>query len=82
MCMRNIFFKPIKPGPAAIGDLEAMASATIELLGLNHKLCCDSRDEYAAEYRGGRISLAYLIRRAPFIAQELRRQNRLLPQDS
>lgn len=72
----------VKPGPAAIGDLEFKANATIELLGLNDKPCCDAREEYMEEYINGGIDFAYLIRRAPFIAQELRRQNRLLPQDS
>lgn len=53
------------------------AEAVIEILGLNLPECCRLRSEYLEAYRAGDIKLSYLERRAPFLAQELRRQNAL-----
>jgi hypothetical protein len=71
----------VKPGPAALGSIEVQAHATIEMLGLNREPCCSARAEYVENYLAGEITLGYLARRAPFIAQELSRQERLLPDD-
>lgn len=71
----------VKPGPAAKGALAAQAQASIEMLGLNRKPCCDAREEYVDNYLKGDITLCYLERRAPFVAQELRRQELLLATD-
>jgi 5-methylcytosine-specific restriction endonuclease McrA len=54
---------------------------SILILGLNNKPCCDAREEYVNNYWNGEIILSYLERRAPFIARELQRQGRLLPND-
>jgi hypothetical protein len=50
---------------------------TIDKLGLNQHQCCDTRQEYVNSYLNGAITLAWLERRAPFVASELRRQGRL-----
>lgn len=72
----------VKPGARAVGVVEAQAWETIERLGLNKELCCAQRETYFEAYRAGEISLAYLTRRAPFLAQEMRRQNQLLLGDA
>ncbi|HEX2205718.1 MAG TPA: hypothetical protein VHG91_20565 [Longimicrobium sp.] len=66
----------VKPGPDAGGDLQRVLE-TIETLGLNTKECCDARRAYFDCYNDGEITLAYLERRAPFVAREMRRQGRL-----
>lgn len=72
-------------GAAANGGFLAQVLATIEVLGLNMSECCIARREYVVNYEvgpgNGGIDLPYLERRAPFIAQELRRQGRLLRGD-
>lgn len=69
------------PGPRAIGDLQGRVNRTINLLGLNLSDCRAARREYVVNYEEAQISLAYLERRAPFIAYELTRQSRLRPED-
>ena len=58
--------------------------ATLPLLNLRD--CCLQRKRYVEDYRLGPgnegIDLAYLERRAPFIASELRRQGQLVRGDS
>lgn len=72
-------------GAGAHGNARHQVVATIETLGLNMQECCNARREYVALYESGPghggIGLPYLERRAPFIAQELRRQGRLLRGD-
>jgi len=55
---------------------------TIDTLGLNLQDCIDQRSEYYLDYKSRDISLRWLERRAPFIAQELRRQGKLNPGDA
>ena len=50
---------------------------TIERLRLNDKECCDACAEYAQEYWDDNVNLDYVTRYAPFVANELRRQNKL-----
>jgi len=64
-------------GPSAQGEVIARVEASIETLGLNLADCRKARREYVESYEEGHIDLSYLTRRAPFIAQELRRQGRL-----
>lgn len=71
----------VKPGAGAVGALQAAVEGTIHKLGLNLTVCCAARREYAESYEVGEIDLAYLERRAPFVARELRRQGRLLRGD-
>lgn len=71
----------VVPGLDAKGSALGDVDATIELLGLNHFECCKQRGEYIQSYEAGEIVLSYLERRAPFIAQELRRQGQLRPGD-
>lgn len=52
--------------------LDAIADS-IDDLGLNQPGCREDRKEYVEAYFDGAIALSYLERRAPFIAQELRR---------
>jgi 5-methylcytosine-specific restriction endonuclease McrA len=70
----------VKPGPAA-GMLSDDVVQTIETLGLNRRECCDARRAYFDYYTAGEISLAYLERRAPFVAREMRLQGRLRASD-
>ena len=67
----------VKLGPSATGKHEVMVADTIEKLGLNLHECRYARREYVENYKGKKITLDYLERRAPFIAIELRRQGRL-----
>ena len=60
-------------------DLEAAINATLELV--NAPDCCRAREEYVSCYLNREINHDYLSRRAPFVAQELRRQGELLPED-
>lgn len=62
----------------------AKIDATLPLLNLRD--CCRQRERYVEDYRLGPgnkgIDLAYLERRAPFIASELRRQGQLVRGDT
>jgi hypothetical protein len=68
-------------GAAAKGPELADVNATIETLGLNLADCRQQRREYVEAYQDGGITLRYLEHRAPFVAQELRRQGLLRPED-
>lgn len=67
----------VVPGPRAPKKRIAEIDRTIEDLGLNRRECRRAREEYVVDYERGEIRLAFLERRAPFIASELRRQGRL-----
>ena len=54
---------------------------TIKRLGLNDGECCDAREEHAEDYWCGEVTIDYVTRHAPFVASELRRQNRLRADD-
>jgi len=58
-------------------ELAGQVNTTISRLALNSRQCRELRMQYADDYWAGQITYAYLLRRAPFIAKELRRQNRL-----
>jgi 5-methylcytosine-specific restriction endonuclease McrA len=64
-------------GPAATGAERKQVEDTIATLGLNAQDCVDQRSDYYLDYKAGDITLRWLERRAPFIAQELRRQHKL-----
>jgi hypothetical protein len=76
----------VKPGPAARGPTWDLVTNTIDgLLGLNQRDCRKAREAYVDDYFRGPpvgIELARLERRAPFIAQELRRQGLLVRSDA
>ena len=76
----------VTPGPLAVGALWDKVKDTIDLLGLSMDDCCAARRAYVENYElgpgQGGIDLGYLERRAPFVAQELRRQGRLLRGDT
>lgn len=72
-------------GPKARGAVIAEVEDAITTLGLNLRGCCEAREEYVVDYLEGPpegIALARLERRAPFIAQELRRQGLLVRGDT
>lgn len=69
-------------GPLASGSLITQVDDDIVALGLNLRECRQAREEYVLDYRGGVIALEYLERKAPFIAQELRRQGLLVRGDT
>ena len=71
----------VVPGDRLPPTRHEAAETTIRRLGLCDGECCGARAEYAEAYWDGHISLDYLTRRAPFVAHELRRQNRLTPAD-
>lgn len=64
-------------GSKVKGQLLHDVVSTIEVLGLNLPECRKQRLEYVTDYQAREITLRYLERRAPFIAQELRRQGLL-----
>jgi 5-methylcytosine-specific restriction endonuclease McrA len=70
----------VKPGPMA-GGMETQVSDTVDVLGLNDQECCKAREAYFDCYNAGKISLAHLEERAPFVAREMRRQQLLRPGD-
>ncbi len=72
----------ILPGPSTVEEIRVRVEETLRLLRLNDEICRKARQEYAEGYLEGEIPLAYLERRAPFIARELRRQGKLRPGDS
>jgi len=75
----------VVPGPRARGPLHDTVVATIDDLGLNQRDCRKAREEYVSAYRDGPpggIALERLEVRAPFIAQELRRQGELVRGDA
>lgn len=69
----------VVPGPNATGALVQRVQDTIDDLGLSSEACCKAREAYVKNYLvdAEPIPLAYVERRAPFIAQELRRQGLL-----
>lgn len=72
----------VVPGARTVNPLRSTIDATINIiLKLNNKNFCIQRSKYAAAYRDKGITLDYLERRAPFVARELRRQNKLHPAD-
>lgn len=71
----------IRPAPALDSALHVDVEQTIHALELNDSACRGLRQQYAEDYRAGDISLAYLQRRAPFVALELCRQHQLRDED-
>lgn len=67
-------------GPKAPASKTQQIDDTLPLLNLPD--CLKQREEYVTSYEQGGIGLAYLERRAPFVAAELRRQGRLREGDS
>lgn len=75
----------VVPGPRAKGPTIAKVESTCEILGLNLRDCREARGEYVEDYLLGPpegIAIQHLERRAPFIAQELRRQGLLVRGDT
>ena len=68
-------------GAAAPAHVHAAVEDTIDSLRLNDAVCCEARLEYAEDYWRRRITLDYLNRHSPFVARELRRQQRLREED-
>ena len=54
---------------------------TIKRLRLNDGECCAAREKYAVDYWSEHVTFDYVRRHAPFVANELRRQNRLRDAD-
>ena len=67
----------VLPGTGLSPDLVAAVNRTIQCLRLNDLECCKARSKFAEDYWQGHISLDYLTRHAPFVANELRRQEQL-----
>ena len=69
----------VLPGDGLADEVTGAVANTIERLRLNDPACCEARAEYAEYYWSGDMVFDYLMRHAPFVARELRRQRRLLP---
>lgn len=69
----------ILPGPNLSPQVQKAVEDTIRELDLNDWNCRQLRLEYVRAYESGDISWDYLTRRAPFIADEMRRQGRQKP---
>lgn len=66
----------VKPGIGLAADLIEQIYETCRILKLNDESTCKrSRMKYVANYCAGRIDFQHLESEAPFIAQELARQN-------
>lgn len=69
----------VVPNPALPQRLRERVDFTITKLGLNDFR--GDREKDAEDYLSGEVSYAVLRRESPFVAAELKRQNRLLPED-
>jgi hypothetical protein len=67
----------VKPAATLSSVIRKRVEKTIAQLRLNDRECQALRRDYVVAYESKEISLAYLTRRSPFIASELRRQGRL-----
>ena len=72
----------VLPADSLAGPIAESVERTIERLRLNDAECCEAREEYAEDYWRQEIALEYLVRHAPFVANELRRQSRLRAADA
>ena len=72
----------VLPADGLADPTAAAVEDTIKRLRLNDKECCDAREGYAEEYWSENVTLDYVTRHAPFVANELRRQNRVRPGDA
>ena len=71
----------VLPADGLAEPTAAAVEGTIERLRLNDGECCGAREEYAEEYWREHIPFDYVRRHAPFVANELRRQDRLREAD-
>ena len=71
----------VLPGDGLSDEVTREVANTIERLRLNDHEFCKARAKYAEDYRNRKILFDYLKRHAPFVARELQRQCRLLPED-
>ena len=71
----------VLPGDGLADGVTEDVRRTIERLRLNDDECRGAREEFAEDYWQGEIPFDYLRRHAPFVAGELRRQNRLRAPD-
>ena len=78
----ELFAFQVLPAQGLADPTAAAVEATIKRLRLNDEECRGAREEYAVEYWREEVSLDYVERRAPFVANELRRQNRLRAPDA
>ena len=67
----------VVPGDGLPVGMRSRVVDTIATLRLSDSACCEARAEYAEAYWDGDVSLPYLRRRAPFVAEELERHGRL-----
>jgi len=72
----------VVPGVDLAATVTRSVTDCIDRLRLNGQDCLTLRKDYAVNYWEGDISFAYLKRRAPFVAMELRRQGRVREGDS
>jgi len=72
----------VKPADNLKPLIRTRVDRTITRLRLNDGDCRDARESYAVDYWNGEIPFTRLTRRAPFVAMELRRQERLRKGDA
>ncbi|MEM9458208.1 MAG: hypothetical protein AAGF11_28795 [Myxococcota bacterium] len=71
----------VRPGQGLDSTIRQRVQHTINALALNDRRYRDQRAEYAHAYFDREITWSYVVRRAPFVAYELRAQGRLHPED-
>ena len=71
----------VLPADGLAEPTTAAVEETIERLRLNDGECCRAREEFAEDYWSEHVAFDYVMRHAPFVANELRRQNRLRAAD-
>ena len=64
----------VRPGDGVIDPIRAQVEETISILRLNDDVWVDIRFELLREFLDGNVSLEFLRRRYPFIADEIARQ--------
>lgn len=77
----ELTFLQILPNPSLDSNLQEKVQGTIDRLGLQTSECRAARAEYFDDYIHGHIDFDYLRRKCPFVAQEVKRQALLRPED-
>ncbi len=74
-------FLQIYPSPDLEEALRQEVQKTIDRLRLDENEFRDARAAYYVDYASGHIDFAYLERKCPFVAKEMRRQGLVRPED-
>ncbi|MEX1362238.1 MAG: hypothetical protein AB1Z98_03885 [Nannocystaceae bacterium] len=78
----ELFGFQVRPAVDLDAELSTRIDHTIERLQLNDDAFLRARERDVRNYQEGWVSLEVLCEESPFVARELRRQNRLRPADA